>query len=106
VALPNGELEVARLEKSALTCGQAILVDTGKDLLGRACDDASLRQQARGSNKADEESESDEESAYGPPICGRRMIVFVGRGRERIQSMGLSQARETAIFLSTVRFEP
>jgi hypothetical protein len=33
MTLPDGELEVAGLKKSALSCGQSVLIDTGKDLL-------------------------------------------------------------------------
>jgi hypothetical protein len=36
VALADGELEVAGLEKSALPGGKTVLVDAGEDLLGRA----------------------------------------------------------------------
>jgi hypothetical protein len=61
MALTNGELKVVGLENSSLAGGQAILVDSRKDLLGRASDDAALRLQSRRCDEANDESDGDQE---------------------------------------------
>jgi hypothetical protein len=43
VTLTDGELKVTRLQKSALPGRKSILIDAGKDLLGRPRDDTALR---------------------------------------------------------------
>ena len=96
MALPDGELEVAGLEKSALTGRQSVLIDAGKDLFGRARNDAALCVQARCHDKAGDESESDEERALGAPFCGRRMSLFVVPGEEQVQGDGLNHSMKTA----------
>ena len=63
MALTDGELEVTGLEKPALSGRKAVLVDAGKDLLGRTGDDAPLRMEARRGDRAGDESYGDQESA-------------------------------------------
>jgi hypothetical protein len=77
VALADGELEVAGLEKSALPGGKTVLVDAGEDLLGRARDYAALRMQARRSKKAGKENKNDRKDVVGSPFC---VTLFCGRG--------------------------
>ena len=106
MTLPDGELEVARLEKSALTGRQSVLIDAGKDLFGRARDDAALRPQARYRGKAGDESERDEERERGAPFCGRKMSMFVVPGEEQVQGDGPQSLNEDCKgFLSLVRAE-
>jgi hypothetical protein len=89
VTLPDGELKVAGLEESALAGGQTILVDAGKNLFGRASDDAALRLQARRNESSGEESASDEDDVADGPFCGRRISVFILKEEKQVQWIAL-----------------
>jgi hypothetical protein len=89
VALADGELKVAGLEKSALAGGKTVLVDAGEDLLGRTRDDASLCMQARRYENKRNESKSDKDEVAGGPFCGRRMSSSTLREEKQVQWIGL-----------------
>jgi hypothetical protein len=82
VALADGELEVAGLEKAALPGGKTVLVDAGEDLLGRARDDAALRMQAGRAKKTGKENKNDRKDVAGGLFCGRRMSDSIFAGGE------------------------
>jgi hypothetical protein len=92
VALADGELEVTRLEESALSGGQAILIDAGKDLLRRTCDNAALRVQAWHGKQRSDKSQSDQQCAPGAAISrGRRKTVLISQGERSVQWIGLKK---------------